>query len=44
MLESHFDEVEYDYQGQQGLFKVSHKKYGNCIVDSVELRVVQCEH
>lgn len=44
VLESHFDEVEHDFQGQQGLFKVSHRKYGDCIVDSIERRVVRCEN
>jgi len=40
VLESHFDSVEYDFGGKLGVFKVSHPKYGSCLVDSGERRVI----
>ena len=43
VFESHFDQVEYDFEGQQGLFKVSHRKYGDCLVDSVTRKVISSD-
>ena len=44
MLNSHFDEVERDHEGQLGLFKVSHRKYGSCFVDALASKVIQCDN
>ena len=35
VLESHFDNVEANYKGQQGFYLVTHPHKGKIIVDSI---------
>ena len=35
VLESHFDSVESNYQGEQGVFAVKHPHKGKIVVDAI---------
>ena len=43
VLESHFDEVVADFEGQPGHFMVAHPERGRMVIDSVAKRIVQAD-
>ena len=43
MLESHFDEVTADYDGQPGHFLVNHPAKGRMIIDSIGKQIIKSD-
>ena len=43
VLESHFDEVTANYEGQPGYFMVNHPDKGRIIIDSINKQVVHSD-